>query len=704
MTPTPVRKASEPSPRCREADALGSKGRRASGLFGGLSVGAVLCALSACSSPSTANGQGQGGTPGGTAGGTTSSVAGGSTARAGSGAVPAGGAASGASSAGAPNAGVGTQGSGGASLAAGGGGGAATNNGGASAGNPSTGTAGLTGGATSGGATTGGATNRGGAGGTSGGLTSAGGATAGGASTGGSAGTGGTQSSGCSSTAAGFYIDSTAGNDANDGQTPATAWKTLTKVNSTTLQPGGRLCFRAGGSWTGQLKPLGSGSSTAPIVIDQFGTGAKPQIAAGSSDLNALSLVNQSYIEINNLDIKNQKSALGDYRGISVLGRDAGTLNHIYVRNCTVHDVTGEVNWIGGDSADNATGVTFQTGWDASKRTGGIVFEVQSSATTPIKTKFNDIVIENNVVRDCSFGGIIFKQLDGSVHWGVRSSTADANFTPHTNVTLRNNYINQHNTSYGCNGVYLTGVQTGLIEGNVVAEAGTSAIELYNTDQITVQHNETYGTVRKASGADYNGIDSDKATTKSVIQYNYIHDNGDGILLCQFSFGDSIVRYNIIQNNSRYQIYLHSDSKASSVIYNNTFYNDKYASNIAYGYGDYIVAPYAFTNNIFVSTKTNAVLTTGGGITYQNNLYFGANVSAAGDSKPISTDPRLVSPGQGANGSEAGPAFTSLGGYKLSSGSPAINAGVTVQNNGGQDFFGTKLYTGNADLGAYEAP
>jgi hypothetical protein len=238
-----------------------------------------------------------------------------------------------------------------------------------------------------------------------------------------------------------------------------------------------------------------------------------------------------------------------------------------------------------------------------------------------------------------------------------------------------------------------------------VADAGTSGIELYYTDSVTIQRNETYGTVKKAGGADSNGIDTDKATTKSVIQYNYIHDNGDGILLCQFSFGDSIVRYNVIQNNSRYQVYLHSDAKASSAIYNNTIYVDKYNASLAYGYGDSLAAAYVFTNNIFMSTKTNPVLTTGGGISYSNNLYFGASVTApAGDARALKVDPKLVNPGKGTNGSEAGPALSSLAGYYLSAGSPALNAGTSIANNGGQDFWGNKLYTGNPDLGAYEAP
>ncbi|MGC4087575.1 MAG: choice-of-anchor Q domain-containing protein [Polyangiaceae bacterium] len=184
-----------------------------------------------------------------------------------------------------------------------------------------------------------------------------------------------------------------------------------------------------------------------------------------------------------------------------------------------------------------------------------------------------------------------------------------------------------------------------------------------------------------------------------------MHDNGDGILLCQFAFGSSIIRYNILQNNSRYQVYLHSDAAATASVYNNTLYNNKANSGVVYGYGDSLAATYTLRNNIFVAAAGNGVLTTGGGITYQNNLYFGSTIAIpSGDSKPLNVDPKLVSPGTGSSGSAAGPAFSSLGGYKLQSGSPAINAGASMTNNGGVDFWGNPLYTGAADIGAFEAP
>lgn len=569
----------------------------------------------------------------------------------------------------------------------------------------SPGGSGPVGGAAGGASTTsGGAPSGGGA--TPDGVSSAGGA-GGGVSDGasGAAGSGGGAPPGCTESSPGYFVDSSDGDDSRDGKTPATAWKSLDKVNATRLQPGDRLCFRAGGSWTGQLKLQGSGSSAAPIVVDQYREGARPKISAGQSDKDAVSLVNVAYVELINLEVTNQKSAPGDYRGISVVGRDAGTLKHVRISNCFVHDVTGEVNWIGGDVADEQPGVRFKTGWDASKRTGGIVFEVTSGASPAVKTRFEDVLIEGNTLRNCSFGGIVFKQLDGSVHWGVRDSASDSEFTPHSNVVIRNNYIDQHDSSLACNGVYLTGTQDALVEGNVVANAGTSAIELYYTDAVTVQGNETFGTVRKAGGADLNGIDTDKGTTKSIIQYNYVHDNGDGILLCQFAFGDSVVRYNVLQNNSRYQIYLHSDSKAKSAIYNNTLYNSKYESKTVYGYGDSLAAQYALTNNVFVSTKPGGGLTTGGGITYERNLYFGASVAApAGDGSAVMGDPLLISPGRGENGGAGGPALASLSGYALGAGSPAINVGKVMADNGGRDLFGGKLYVGSPDLGAYEAP
>jgi len=520
----------------------------------------------------------------------------------------------------------------------------------------------------------------------------------------GAAGAGGATGTTCATVAKGaHYVDSVAGNDAHDGTTPATAWKSLMPLNQATFQPGDAICLLAGGSWTGQLAPKGSGTAAAPIVIDQYGPGAKPRIAAGSGNLQALLLQNVQYWEVNHLEVTNTQSGPGDFRGISVRGKDVGVLNHIYIRNSFIHDVTGQVNWIGGSTGDNQPPwVTFETGWDASKRTGGIVVEIES--TTGTKTWFNDVVIENNVIQDTSFAGIVFKQLDGGHGWGVRASRADANFLPHTNIVVRSNYISQTNAKYGCNSIYMTGTQHVLIERNVCKDSGTSAIEAYNSDDVRIQYNETFGTVKKAGGADSNGIDSDRATTNAIVQYNYVHDNGDGILLCQFVFGDSVVRYNLILNNSRYGINLHSDKNTTNQTYNNLISilglstGDLMGSS---GGATYLATPYAVSNNIFQSTRAASVVATGTGVSYKNNLFSG--VMAVGSAAQTG-DPMFVDGSVRPNGDQAGPALGALQGFQLRSGSIAIDKGTAIATNGGVDFWGDPLYKGTADIGPFERP
>ena len=74
-----------------------------------------------------------------------------------------------------------------------------------------------------------------------------------------------------------YYADARDGNDAADGLTPATAWRSLDKVNAAPLRPGDRVLFRRGGIWRGQLVPH-SGTADRPVTYGAFGEGAKPAL------------------------------------------------------------------------------------------------------------------------------------------------------------------------------------------------------------------------------------------------------------------------------------------------------------------------------------------------------------------------------------------------------------------------------------------
>jgi len=83
-----------------------------------------------------------------------------------------------------------------------------------------------------------------------------------------------------------YYVDALAGDDARDGLSPGSAWKSLGKVNAAPLEPGDAVLFRRGQAWRGQLVPR-SGREGAPIVYGAYGTGDKP-VLMGSVSRSAL--------------------------------------------------------------------------------------------------------------------------------------------------------------------------------------------------------------------------------------------------------------------------------------------------------------------------------------------------------------------------------------------------------------------------------
>ena len=77
--------------------------------------------------------------------------------------------------------------------------------------------------------------------------------------------------------AADYYLDP-AGNDANDGTSPQTAWRSLEKIESPgVIQPGDRVLFKCGGLWRGHFEAP-SGTKDKPIYFGPYGEGEKPTI------------------------------------------------------------------------------------------------------------------------------------------------------------------------------------------------------------------------------------------------------------------------------------------------------------------------------------------------------------------------------------------------------------------------------------------
>jgi Putative Ig domain len=82
-----------------------------------------------------------------------------------------------------------------------------------------------------------------------------------------------------------YYVDDVNGNDGANGHTPATAWKSLAKVNSVAFGPNTSVRFKRGGVWRGQLR-LRNGSPAGAIYYDAYGTGLNPVLMGSVSKAN----------------------------------------------------------------------------------------------------------------------------------------------------------------------------------------------------------------------------------------------------------------------------------------------------------------------------------------------------------------------------------------------------------------------------------
>lgn len=79
-----------------------------------------------------------------------------------------------------------------------------------------------------------------------------------------------------------YYVDTTNGNDNNNGITTGTAWKTITKVNQQNFSAGDSILFKRGEIWSGTRLSIAStsGAVGAHIVYGAYGTGEKPIISS----------------------------------------------------------------------------------------------------------------------------------------------------------------------------------------------------------------------------------------------------------------------------------------------------------------------------------------------------------------------------------------------------------------------------------------
>ena len=482
-----------------------------------------------------------------------------------------------------------------------------------------------------------------------------------------------------------YHLDSTSGKDASDGQSPATAWRSLAKASATTFQPGDRLLLKAGRTWTGQLHPKGSGTAADRLELNRYGEGTKPVIHGGGLNSGAVLLEDQQYWTIRNLEITNNGTTAPRKQGILIRNNCAGTLSGIEVRDCDIHDITGVMP----EYADD-------------KESGGIVFQITASNLT-VPSKWTHVVIADNTIRNVNRSGILMKSMwinkpqDPNSNWPGHGT-----YLPSTNILIAGNTIE----NVGGDGIIPWCVGDSVVEHNFVRASNNqnlrqahAGIWPYFCENVIFQFNEVCETKTKEDGM---AFDFDNSNQNCIYQYNYSHDNEGGFLnmCCDGNANGNIARYNVSQNDgclAGSRVFLvHGDGNHGYQIYNNTIYvkngNPEMFHQGASSNGSDIM----FRNNIFINLGSGPFVAPKG-CAFDGNLYFG-NGHIAADPHKILRDSKLVNAGSGGKG------LASLNGYKLQSDSPALDAGLIISSNGGRDFWGNPVAAATAPhLGAGSA-
>jgi len=522
------------------------------------------------------------------------------------------------------------------------------------------------------------------------------------------------------------YYVSPNGSDSNSANDPTHPWQSIAKLDATSFQPGDKILFQSGQTFNGNLTfgAEDQGTAAAPVIINTYsynsttGTvmvgGADATINAGNGD--GILATDTSGLQINDLNLVGKAQAANSYNGIQFDNNLPGNvqLPYVYINSVNVSGFGKFGITIGGSNG---------------------------------KSGFSNVSITNSVSDDNIVGGI-------ETH-GVFSSTA-------TTYANSNVYLG-HDTVYGNtgyarasthtgDGIELSDVNGGIVErceaydnGALNTHAGGPVgIWSWDCNAVTIQYSESYDN-QTNSTADGGGFDLDGGDTNCVLQYNYSHDNaGAGFGLYQFSgarpYNNNAVRYNISENDGRKNGYgaitawgYNSTSLQNTEVYNNTVYVSPSGNGKPMAvYVESGTTNLHFFNNIFQVSgglQLAYIKGTQTGLLFQGNDYWSsggvfslkqftktyASLAAwqkgtgeemlSGKAVGYNVNPLLNNRGGGGTIGDADN-LDMLTAYELASGSPMINAGLSLNqsgiNPGTTDFFGNPIpgNTGQFNVGA----
>ena len=511
-----------------------------------------------------------------------------------------------------------------------------------------------------------------------------------------------------------FYVSSE-GDDANDGLSPGTAWRTVEKVNGQTFLPGDAILFRRGDTWRETLVVPSSGDATHALTFGIYGDGAKPRILGstqattwtdqGSNVWRSATVVADPYdgAEPAELFFEN-----GD--GTVSLGAHQDAIGSLTAEHQWTW-ASGNVYVYAPTSPDTAY-VSVEvpqrsSAMDLDNREylhlDGLDLRYTRWSGVGYDWQHNDMLeLFGLLIENCEIAYIGSWQSDVEQGYGTE--------VVYSNMTIRNNKVHD----CGRRGLAIDMYGDGFTAENIVIE-GNELYDGFHTTgvdidvgagsytaaihQLTIRNNLIYETSPDRSVDASNLIfiqNNNQAATSidNVFIYGnvFLYPNGYAVLSegiqSVFIYNNSFYGHNL---NVGWAAHVSAQLDTHAVIENNIFYTDGSVSGTGValeitGNEAYVSADY----NLYFNTNGDATIVTTGSGSYSCNQFSTLQSTLGWDThSPIPADPQWV---EGAHGD-----------LHLLAGSPAIGAGVPIPVVT-QDRDGQPYDVAHPSLGAYEYP
>ena len=252
-----------------------------------------------------------------------------------------------------------------------------------------------------------------------------------------------------------YYVDPSSSSSTANG-TINFPWKTIAQVNSGTglLNPGDTVFFKRGQVYSGRLTINRSGSSVAPIVYTNYGTGELPEFNNAVSDI--INIYNKQYVVVDGIKIIDRSISETDHTVQAKISYAINIENSPYctIKNCDISRV--------------GVGISVTTGSNYTNIVGNFMHNMRMVRNTPTSVNPDDDYGANPMVIGSSNNNISNNRFEEC--WGLSYDYGyDGGAVEFFGTTMNNNKVT-YNTAINCNGFIEIGSSSnGVAENNIIA-------------------------------------------------------------------------------------------------------------------------------------------------------------------------------------------------------------------------------------------